>query len=769
MIFNIPKKKKTRDTLPVPKSVNDTIPVKSAGESGIFFLGKNRYSCMYEFSDINYDTQSKEEKEKIFSSWMETLNSFDPNADTKITVCTVKIPPEVFERDYLMKLHGDGLDGLRTEYNSVISGSAGNERKVRKMYLTVTAEKNGPAEASAYFERTLTEFRNIFRKYDSDFKMLTLEERLRFLYDFYHRGRENGFLYTGSNPVRTVSPESMEIKADHMVIDGRFYRVMYLKDFASYIRDDFLKDLSDTDESVTVSIDAAPIPTEKAVKQGERRLMNVETNISNWMRKQVQKGTGTGVLPYDMEKQREESREFLDDLVSRDQKMIPALITLVFSAETKEELEDRTERISKCASKHLCRTATLRYQQLEGLTAVLPYGPVPIETRRTLTTESLGIFMPFRVRDVCHENGIYLGTSRISGNIISVDRSRLQNGNSFILGVSGSGKSMIAKEQLSQLYLTDGNCDIIIIDPEREYTELVGELGGENIEISSVSPNHINVLDMNRDYAGGTNPVTLKSEFIMSLFEELKGKLTPGEKSVIDRCTSAVYSEYLRNGCTGTPPTLADFRKILDMQPEPEARDLSLASELFTDGNLDVFSYDTNVNTKSRLISFDIKDLGKQLMPVGMLAVLDSILNRITDNRISGRKTYIFIDEIYLLFRHEFSAEFLFTMWKRVRKYGAFITGVTQNVEDLLQSHTARSMLSNSEYVIMMNQSGTDLEKISELMKISETGKTYISDAETGTGLAKIGNSLVPFANRIPAGTKLYALMNTDTGSNGRK
>ena len=316
--------------------------------------------------------------------------------------------------------------------------------------------------------------------------------------------------------------------------------------------------------------------------------------------------------------------------------------------------------------------------------------------------------------------------------------------------------------------MLDGDSDIIIIDPEREYAPLVKALGGEIIDISATSKNHINAMDMNKEYGDGEDPVILKSEFILSLCEQLIGSRSLGakEKSLIDRCTKIVYRNYKKRGYTGTVPTLKEFRAELLKQEEPEAQDIALAIELFTDGSLDTFAKKTNVDVDNRLICYDILDLGKQLLPIGMLVVLDSILNRITANRAKGKNTFIFIDEIYLLFQHEYSANFLFTLWKRVRKYGAFCTGITQNVDDLLQSHTARTMLANSEFVIMLNQATTDRVKLAELLNISDTQLSYITNVEAGRGLMKVGSALVPFVNKFPKNTKLYRLMTTKPGEN---
>ena len=463
-----------------------------------------------------------------------------------------------------------------------------------------------------------------------------------------------------------------------------------------------------------------------------------------------------------------ESKEFLDDLITRDQRMFLSVLTMVITEESLEKLKVLSDAIEQIAGKNMCQMGTLRYQQLDGLETVLPFGIRKINALRTLTTESLAVFMPFKVQEIRHENGVFYGQNTISKNMIMVDRKQLLNGNSFILGVSGSGKSFTAKQEITSIKLREPDADIIIVDPEREYSPLVNALGGEVIKISATSDNHINTMDMNSEYGDGTNPVILKSEFILSLCEQLigSGNLGPKQKSIIDRCTASVYRIFQQGNYQGIPPTLQDFREELLKQEEPEAKEIALAIELFTNGSLNTFALNTNVDTSNKLICYDILDLGKQLLPIGMLVVLDSILNRITANRTKGKNTYIFIDEIYLLFQYEYSANFLFTLWKRVRKYGAYATGITQNVEDLLQSHTARTMLANSEFIIMLNQAYIDRLELGKLLNISDEQMSFITNVGAGEGLMRVGSANVPFVNRFPKNTELYKLMTTKPGEN---
>ena len=500
----------------------------------------------------------------------------------------------------------------------------------------------------------------------------------------------------------------------------------------------------------------------------QNRLLGVETNVTNWQRRQNSNNNFSAVVPYDLEQQRKETREMLDDLTTRDQRMMFAVVTLVHLADTKEELDSDTETLQSIARKHLCQLSTLNWQQAEGLVTALPLGLRRIDALRTLTTEALAVLMPFKAQEIRHQGGVYYGQNVISKNLILANRWELLNANGFVLGVSGSGKSFTAKREMVGLALAAENGagglpdDIIVIDPESEYRPLIEGLGGEVIEVSATSPNHINAMDMEQGYGDGENPVVLKSEFLLSLCEQLmgSGKLSAKEKSIIDRCAAQCYRDYIRSDYKGTVPTLQDFHAELLRQPEPEARDVALAIELFTEGSLNTFAKPTNVDTNSRILCYDIRDLGRQLLPVGMLVVLDSIFNRIIRNRQQGRNTWIYIDEIYLLFQHEYSANFLFTLWKRVRKYRACCTGITQNVDDLLQSHTARTMLANSEFLVMLNQAATDRTELARLLNISDNQLSYITNVDSGRGLIKCGSAIVPFMDNFPK-NRLYRLMTT--------
>jgi hypothetical protein len=764
--------KQDKERFVVPRGVQQAIPIRTIWPDGIFRVG-NKFSKSFRFEDINYAVASKEDKEAMFLSYSELLNSFDSGATTKITINNRRLNKADFESSILIPLKYDGLDEYRREYNQMLMDKAtGANSIVQDKYVTVSVMKKNIEEARNYFSRIGTDLITHFSRLGSKCVELDATDRLRILHDFFRAGEETDFRFDLSATMRKghdfkdyICPDTFEFERDHFRMGSKFGRVIFLREFASYIKDSMVSELCDLNRNMMLSLDIIPIPTDEAVREVENRLLGVETNITNWQRRQNQNNNFSAVVPYDMEQQRKESKEFLDDLTTRDQRMMFAVLTMVHIADSKEQLDSDTETLFTTARKHLCQFSTLTFQQMDGLNTALPYGLRKIDAIRTLTTESTAVFIPFRAQEISHSGGIYYGQNVISKNMIIANRKLLLNGNSFILGVSGSGKSFTAKREIINQILSSDD-DIILIDPEREYSSLVKAMGGEIIHISATSPNHINAMDMNRDYGDGANPVILKSEFVLSLCEQLIGSQNLGakQKSLIDRCTASVYRKYLQSNYRDNPPTLQDFHAELLKQSEPEAQEIALAIELFTSGSLNTFAKPTNVDVNNRLICYDILDLGKQLLPIGMLVVLDSILNRITQNRAKGKNTFIIIDEIYLLFQHEYSANFLFTLWKRVRKYGAFCTGITQNVDDLLQSHTARTMLANSEFIVMLNQASTDRMELARLLNISDLQLSYITNVDAGNGLIKVGSSIVPFTDQFPRNTKLYRLMTTKPG-----
>lgn len=761
-----------REKFVIPRSVQQAIPIHAAWADGIFKVGRSKFARSYKFTDINYAVAGREDKEAMFLEYSELLNAFDSGATTKITINNRRLNREDFEKSILIPMQQDGLDLYRREYNAMLLEKAtGADSMVQEKYVTVSAYKKTIEEARAYFSRVGTELASHLSRLGSKCTELDLGERLRVLHDFYRAGEESAFRFDLAETMRKghsfkdfICPDSFEFRKDHFCMGNRYGRVLFLREYASYVKDSMITELTDLSRNLMLSIDVIPIPTDEAVREVENRLLGVETNITNWQRRQNANNNFSAVVPYDMEQQRKESKEFLDDLTTRDQRMMFAVLTLVHTADTKEQLDTDTDALLAVARKHLCQFSVLRYQQMDGLNTALPIGHRKINALRTLTTESLAVQIPFRVQEIMDEGGIYCGENALSHNLIMCNKARLLNPNSFLLGVPGSGKSFSAKMLIVFLALATED-DILVCDPEREYAALVEAMGGEVIRIAAGSRDHINAMDMVEGYGDGGNPVIDKSEFVLSLFEQLDTKgIGAKEKSIIDRCTAAVYEDY-QNG--GAVPTLCRLREKMLEQPEKEAKDLALALELFTSGSLDAFAHESNVDVNSRMVVYDIMDLGKQLKTMGLLVITDAMLNRVTENWKKGKRTHIFLDEFHVVFENEYSGAFFNSAWRRFRKRNAFPNAITQNVEYLLDSVLASTMLSNSEYIVMLNQAPSDRQQLAELLNISGEQMGYITNADAGCGLIKYGSSLVPFVNKFPKNTKLYKLMTTKPGEDG--
>lgn len=754
-------KKQNKEEFRIPKTTQDVIPVDMVYKDGIFKIG-NRYTKSYRFLDINYTIASKEEKTGLFLDYGDLLNSFDSSVMVKITVNNHKIDLHKFKEDILIPFKEDGLDEYRKEYNEMLLDKLKeSDDIVQEKYLTLTVFKNNVEEARSYFSRIGTELSSHFAKLGSGCIELNLEERLKILHDFY-RSDESEFNFDMKDNMRKghsfkdlICPLAPEFKHKYFKLDDKYGRVLYLSNYPRFIKDSIVSELCNLNKNMMYSMDLISIPTDEAVKEIERKLLGVNTNITNWQRRQNANNNFSAVIPYDMEMQREECKEFLDDLTIRDQRMMLCNITIVHLADSKEELDNDTELLKSVARKFMCDLSILYFssRQLDGLCTVLPIGLNRLNIIRTLLTESASVFIPFRAQEIADKGGIWYGQNAITNNPIFCNKECLQNPNSFVLGVPGSGKSFLTKEEIEFIIMRTDD-DILICDPENEYSNIIRKFGGEVIEISAGSKDHINAMDMKDGYGDSGDPVRDKSQFIMSLIEQVSRKgIDDLERSIIDRCVRETYMEFER-------PTLKTLRAKLLEQQEKEAKALALKLEIFTDGSLDAFAHETNVDVDNRIVSYNIFKLGKQLKTMGLLVITDAMINRVNENFIKGKKTHIFIDEFHVVFENEQSAAFFNSAWRQFRKRDAYPTGITQNVEYLLDSVEASTMLSNSEFVVMLNQAYQDREKLGRLLNISDEQMSYITNAQSGCGLIKYGGILVPFVNKMPKGL-LYDLNTT--------
>ena len=655
----------------VPRRVQDIIPIRRIWNDGIFLIGSNKFAKTYKFTDINYYVASREDKESMFLTYSELLNSLDCGAAVKITINNRRLNRNNLEETIMLTMVGDGLDEYRKEYNAMLldKAMAGNGI-VQEKYITLSIHKKDIEEARTYFNRVGADLKSHFAALGSRCSEMEATERLRVLHDFYRPGEETVFHFDAADMMKKghdfkdyICPDSIEKNADYLRLGDKYARVLFLKDYAAYIRDDMVTELTDLNRNLMFSIDIIPVSTDEAVQEVEKRMLGIETNITNWQRRQNANNNFSAVIPYDMELQRKETKEFLSDLTTRDQRMMFAVITLVHIADTKEQLDSDTEALLATARKHLCQFAVMKYQQLDALNTVIPIGHRKINALRTLTTESVAVFIPFKVQEIQEVGGIYVGENAISHNLILCNIANLLNQSMFLLGVPGAGKSFFAK-LLIIFFALGTEDDILICDPEGEYTPLLEALGKEIatvINITAGGRDRINAMDMEDGYSD-KNPIADKSQFIMSLIEQIdKNGVGAHQKSIIDHCTAEVYREKEK---TGKVPTLCTLREKLLEQPEQEARDLALAMELFTSGSLDVFAHETNVDIHTRIVSYNIRDLGRQLKAPGLLTITDAMLNRVALNWKKGKCTHLFIDEFHIVFENEHSAEFFNSAWR---------------------------------------------------------------------------------------------------------
>ena len=766
--------KSEKDRFVIPRSVQQSIPIRCVYSDGIWHTGR-KHSRTWRFADINYAAASEEERRSIFLSYCAVLNSLPTDAAAKITIINRRINPVDFQRQILMKERGDELDRYRRESNQILTRRAAESNNlVQEKYITLSIPQRKIEETRTYFRRVDANLSKGFGRLDSGAKPLSTHDRLRILHDFFRPGEEQYFTFDQTAAIRRgldfrdlICPDGLAFKAGHFEMGDKVGRVLFLKDYASYIKDEMIADLSDFPRNLMLSIDILPIPTDEAVREVQSRILGIETDITRWQQRQNDKNNFTASIPYELEQLRGETKEFLSDLTERDQRMIFAVVTLVHIADSLEQLDADTEALLSIGREHLCQFSTLRYQQEDGLNTVLPYGLRRVKALRTLTTESAAVLMPFRVQEIQDPGGLPYGVNAISKNLLICERKRLISPHAFYLGVSGSGKSVAMKSTIENVALAT-NDDIIIIDAEREYGPITRSLGGTVVEISPSSPHHINPMEVADGYGDGENPIAMKSELITSILEQQMGvgRVNGSHKSIIDRCTANVYQNYFHSRGKAPMPLLTDWRNEVLKQVDPEAREIALAAELITEGSLNVFAHPGNVDMNSRIITLDLYEMGEQLRPTALVVTLEAIQNRVMENRKRGKYTWVFLDEVYLYFKYHYSGEFLYRAWKRFRKYAGIMTAATQNVEECLKSETARLMLANSEFLLLFNQAATDRAELGKLLHISDTQMGYITNAEPGHGLLKMGGSLVPFDNSIPKDTELYRLMSTTPGEN---
>ena len=767
------ERKKQLKKAAAPKSTVQQVKYERMFEDGICEIEHGLYSRSVKFSDINYQTARRDEQVDLFTRYCEVLNYCDPTMHLQINIINRRIDKDAFRETMFMPMQGDSLDHYRKEMNGMLAQKAleGQNSILREKYLTFTTGATSYETAIPALARLETDLTGHFKALGCEVEMLSGAERLELIHNIFRPEERFTFAYdqlleSSLTTKSFVAPDSFDFREKHRFEFGdHLGQVLFLRELPAELSDKIISELSDLPIDMNITLHITNVDQGKALEMVRRQIAFMEMEATGKQDAAVQKGRNAEIaIPMETRRSYEEATKLLDLLENKNQRMFKVTMLIYTYADDLDTLQDNAFQIMATARKNNVKIDRLDLRQREGINSIIPVGKNHVNIERTLTTASTAIFVPFTTMELYQKSGMYYGLNALSRNLIFFNRYSLKAPNGVILGTPGSGKSFAAKREMINVLLNDPNAEVVIIDPEREYTNLAKGFDGEIVHISAGSKCYINPMDCSMDYADEEEPLQLKAEFILTICELLVGGkmgLTGGQRSIISRACKICYAPYFASPAKNPVPTLRDFYDVIKAQPEPEAQSLALDLELYIEGTLSVFANPTNVDTKKRLVVYDVRDLGKQLRTFGMIVVLDQIWNRITANRAIGKRTWIYVDEFQLLLNNEYSANYFFELWSRARKWGAIPTGITQNVETLLLSDLARRMLSNSDFIMMLNQATSDRMELAGLLNISNKQLSFVTNSEAGHGLLFAGKSIVPFIDRFPQDTDLYRMMTT--------
>lgn len=756
-------------------SAQDSIPFQRMFKDGICRVTDNYYTKTVKFLDINYQLNSNEDKNAIFDSWCDFLNYFDSSVKFQLSFINLTGAKEIYSDNITIPVRGDMFDGIAIEYQNFLREqlAKGNNGIIKTKYLTFGIEAASLKHAKPRLERIESDVITNFKKLGVIATPVNGRERLKIMHGMFHTDEKTPFNFSwdwlassGLSVKDFIAPSSFEFaNGKTFGIGNKVGAASFLQILAPEINDRMLADFLDMESNVVVSMHIQSVDQVNAIKTVKRKITDLQKMKIEEQKKAVRAGYDMDIIPSDLATYNNEATKLLQDLQSRNERMFLLTFIVLNVANTKQKLENNVFQASSIAQKYNCQLVRLDFRQEQGLMSSLPLAYNQIEIQRGLTTSSVAIFIPFTTQELFQtsKEALYCGINALSNNLIMVDRKLLKNPNGLILGTPGSGKSFSAKREISNVFFVTDD-DIIICDPESEYGALVERLDGQVIKISPTSEDFINPMDLNLNYSDDENPLTLKSDFILSLCELIvagKDGLQPVEKTIIDRCVRRIYTEYLANPVPENMPILEDLYNELRKQEEKEAQYIATALEIYVTGSLNVFNHRTNVDIRSRVVSYDIKELGKQLKKIGMLIVQDQVWNRVTVNREAHRATRYYIDEMHLLLKEEQTAAYTVEIWKRFRKWGGIPTGITQNVKDLLSSREIENIFENSDYIYMLNQASGDRQILAKQLNISPHQLSYVTQSGEGEGLIFYGSTILPFTDRFPKYTELYSIMTT--------
>ena len=757
------------------KSAQDSIPYERMWPDGICRVADGHYTKTIQFQDINYQLSQNEDKAAIFEGWCDFLNYFDSSIQFQLSFLNLAASEETFARAINIPLQGDDFDSIRVEYMTMLQNqlAKGNNGLIKTKYLTFGVDADSLKAAKPRLERIETDILNNFKRVGVAAESLDGKARLAQLHGIFHMDEQVPFRFewewlapSGLSTKDFIAPSGFEFRTGKQFRMGKKYgAVSFLQILAPELNDRMLADFLDMESSLIVSLHIQSVDQIKAIKTVKRKITDLDKSKIEEQKKAVRAGYDMDIIPSDLATYGNEAKKLLQDLQSRNERMFLVTFLVLNTADNPRQLDNNIFQASSIAQKYNCQLTRLDFQQEEGLMSALPLGLNQIEIQRGLTTSSTAIFVPFTTQEL-FQNGkeaLYYGINALSNNLIMVDRKLLKNPNGLILGTPGSGKSFSAKREIANCFLLTTD-DVIICDPEAEYAPLVERLHGQVIKISPTSTNYINPMDLNLDYSDDESPLSLKSDFILSLCELIVGGkegLQPVQKTIIDRCVRLVYQTYLNDPRPENMPILEDLYDLLRAQEEKEAQYIATALEIYVTGSLNVFNHQSNVDINNRIVCYDIKELGKQLKKIGMLVVQDQVWNRVTINRAAHKSTRYYIDEMHLLLKEEQTAAYTVEIWKRFRKWGGIPTGITQNVKDLLSSREVENIFENSDFVYMLNQAGGDRQILAKQLGISPHQLSYVTHSSEGEGLLFYGATILPFVDHFPKNTELYRIMTT--------
>lgn len=781
-------------------TVQKTIPYRNVYLNGIIEVEEGLFTKSYYIGDVNFKIAPTQDQENIFSLYGDLLNQFDSECSISVTIYNRNLNESKFNRDTLIPYESDGLNEYRDEFNNMLISKVaeGKNNLVHEKYFNVAIPSDNIETAVKEFSRIDSLVSRAIKAINKqETKPLSTQERLNILYSIYNLDSEVPFMeerYINGRKVKSfdlkdlqaqgltskdaIAPSSFEFKSNYFKVGGTYARSLYIAGYPSFVNTDFIPDLSDTPCNMLITMHYKSMRQDQAIKLIRNQSTNIGSNVVAAQKNASRGGYSTDLISPDLQKAQEEARKLMDDVTTRNQKLFFLTFSLTHFAKSKDELNKDTKVLQDTAQRKLITLKPLVYQQEPGFNSSLPLGLNQLKISRLNTTESASVFMPFSVQEWTEKKGFYYGVNAISRNMILYNRKKGANFNGMILGVPGAGKSFSAKTSIIQAILNTQD-DVYVIDPEREYIKLADAFSPVSnvVKIAAGSNVYVNPLDLDIDSGeDNTDPITIKSDFICSLCEIVAGGsygLSPTQESIIDRCVRAVYQPYLevmRERQAKNPndtidksicPTLDDLYELLIVQVEPEAEQLALALERYIKGSLNIFAHRTNIETSGRFIIFDIKDIGSGMMEFGLQVALDAIWNQMVANKKKGKYTWIFIDEMHILCQRDSSAKYLQSIYKRARKWGGIPTGITQNVEDVLQSKYVRSVINTSNFVLMLSQAPMDRDELAAMFNMSDEEKAYITNADPGHGLIFNSKALIPFEDSFPQDTKLYEIMTT--------